>query len=250
MTEGPLRILIIRHAETEWNRLRRVQGVSDIPLNERGLAQAEALGRRLALEPIRAIYSSPLSRARQTAEAVARPHGLTVEILPGIAEFHQGDLEGKPFGDLIAEHADLLAAFTKDPTHVRIPGGETLGEAQTRAWDTFTGVLSRHDAGSVALVGHNMVNLSLLCRFLGMELSRFRRLTQSSTGLTILERGVQGLFLRLLNDVSHLPEELRPPEVPSEARADSENVVPSEARADSENAVPSADRATTGAAKA
>jgi broad specificity phosphatase PhoE len=205
---------MVRHGETEWNRLRRVQGISDIPLNERGLAQAEALGRRLTREPIRAIYSSPLVRARQTAEAIARPHGLTIEILPGLAELHQGDLEGKAIGEMMAAHADLLAAFAKDPTDVRIPGGETMGEVQARAWDAFTGVLGRHASGSVALVGHNMTNLALLCRFLGMELSRFRRLTQSSTGLTILERGVQGLHLRLLNDLSHLPEDLRP-EVPS-----------------------------------
>jgi broad specificity phosphatase PhoE len=68
-----------------------------------------------------------------------------------------------------------------------------MGEVQARAWDAFTGVLGRHTSGSVAMVGHNMTNLALLCRFLGMELSRFRRLTQSSTGLTILERGAQGL---------------------------------------------------------
>jgi broad specificity phosphatase PhoE len=210
LSDTPLRILIIRHAETEWNRLRRVQGVSDIPLNERGVAQAEALGHRLAVEPLRAIYSSPLLRARQTAEAIARTHGIAVEILPGIAEFNQGTFEGKAFGDLIVEHADLLAAFAKDPADVRIPGGETMAEVQVRAWNAFTGILSRHETGSVAMVGHNMTNLALLCRFLGMELSRFRRLTQSSTGLTILERGVQGLYLRLLNDLSHLPEDLRP----------------------------------------
>ena len=210
MIETPLRIFIIRHAETEWNRLRRVQGVSDIPLNERGLAQAGALGRRLAPEPLRAIYSSPLTRARQTAEAIALPHGLTVGILPGLAELHQGEFEGKAFGELIAGHADLLAAFAKDPTDVRIPGGETMAEAQARAWDAFTGILSRHEEGSVAVVGHNMTNLAVLCRFLGMGLPHFRRLSQSSTGLTILERGAQGLFLRLLNDISHLPENLQP----------------------------------------
>ncbi len=210
MTDTPLRILIVRHAETEWNRLRRVQGISDIPLNERGLAQAEALGRRLEPEPIRAIYSSPLARARQTAEAIAGPHGLPVDTLAGLTELHQGEFEGKAFGDLVVHHAELLAAFAKDPTHVRIPGGETMAEVQARAWDAFTGILERHDAGSVAVVGHNMTNLALLCRFLGMPLTLFRRLTQSSTGLTILERGAQGLHLRLLNDVSHLPEALRP----------------------------------------
>lgn len=232
---------MVRHAETEWNRLRRVQGVSDIPLNERGHAQAEALGRRLALEPMRAVYSSPLARARQTAEAIAGPHGLSIEILPGLSELHQGDFEGKAFAELIAGHADLLAAFAKDPTHVRIPGGETMAEVQARAWEAFTGVLGRHEAGSVAVVGHNMTNLAILCRFLGMELARFRRLTQSSTGLTILERGAQGLHLRLLNDLSHLPDDLQPPitlsrpEIRREAAVDSGSQTRREAAVDSQD---------------
>ena len=134
-------------------------------------------------------------------------------MVPGLAEFDQGDFEGRSFRDLIAEHAELLAAFAKDPAHVRIPGGETLAEVQVRAWDAFSGILERHPEGSLAVVAHNMTNLVLLCRFLGLDLSRFRRLTQSSTGVTILERGVQGLFVRLLNDISHLPPELLPPEL-------------------------------------
>jgi broad specificity phosphatase PhoE len=210
LSEAPFRILIVRHAETEWNRARRVQGVSDVPLSERGRAQAEALADRLAPEPLSTIYASPLSRARETAEAVARRHELEVHVIPGLAEFNQGDLEGRSIRDLIVEEPELFAAFAKDPTHVRIPGGETLAEAQTRVWEAFTEILDRHDRGSVLVVGHNMTNLVLLCRFLGIPIAHFRRLAQSPTGVTIIERGIQGLFLCLLNDVSHLPEGLRP----------------------------------------
>jgi len=226
LSEAPFRIFLVRHAETEWNRARRVQGVSDIPLSARGREQAEALAARLVSEPFVAIYASPLSRARETAETVARRHMLPVELVPGLAEFDQGDLEGHAIRDLITEHAELLAAFTKDPTHVRIPGGETLAELQARAWEAFTLVLDRHDRGSVLVVGHNMTNLMLLCRFLGLPIAHFRRLTQSSTGVTIIERGFQGLFLRVMNDLSHLPENLRPPEDPSGERADSKNEKP------------------------
>ncbi len=204
-----MRIFIARHAETDWNRARRVQGVSDISLNARGRAQAEAFADRLASEKLEAIYASPLARARETAEAIARRHGLPVQIIPGLSEFHQGELEGRYLKDLITDYPDLLAAFAKDPADVRIPGGETMAEVQARAWAAFTEILDRHEHGSVVLISHNMTILTLLCRFLGMPLSQFRRLSQGSTGVTILERGVQGLHIRVMNDLSHLPPELR-----------------------------------------
>ncbi len=229
--KSPLRIHLARHAETEWNHVRRVQGVSDIPLNERGMAQASSLGARFAAEPLEAVYASPLARARQTAEAIASVHGLEVQIIEDLSEFDQGDLEGRYLGDIAREYPELLAAFAKEPGEVRIPGGETLAEVQTRAWRAFTLLLDRHTGGSIVAVSHNMTLLTLLCRFLGMTLTHFRRLTQSSTGVTSFERGVQGLHLRVLNDISHLPPELRPVEPgiqpvhlrPSEAKGPAES---------------------------
>jgi phosphoserine phosphatase len=209
---APLRIHLARHAETEWNRVRRVQGISDVALNERGLAQAASLAARFAAEPIEAVYASPLARARQTAEAVAARHGLEVQIVADLSEFDQGVLEGRYLSDIAVEYPELLAAFAKQPGEVRIPGGETLAEVQVRAWRAFTYLLERHPQGSIVAVSHNMTLLTLLCRFLGMSLDRFRRLTQSSTGVTSFERGIQGLHLRVLNDISHLPPELRPEE--------------------------------------
>jgi broad specificity phosphatase PhoE len=85
-----------------------------------------------------------------------------------------------------------------------------MAEVQARAWVAFTEILDRHERGSVVVISHNMTILTLLCRFLGMGLSQFRRLSQGSTGVTILERGVQGLHVRVMNDQSHLPPELRP----------------------------------------
>ena len=87
-----------------------------------------------------------------------------------------------------------------------------MAEVQVRAWRAFGLILDRHEHNSVVAVSHNMTLLTLLCRFLGMTLAHFRRLTQSSTGLTVLERGFQGLQLRVLNDISHLPAEIRPAE--------------------------------------
>lgn len=222
-SKPPLRILLVRHAETDWNKSRRVQGISDIPLNERGLAQAEAIAERLADEPVKTVYASPLLRSRQTAGAIAERHGLAVEILDDLAEFDQGVLEGRYLRDIATEYPDLLAAFAKDPADVRIPGGETMAEVQVRAWRAFGIIADRHEYGSVVAVSHNMTLLTLLCRFLGMALTHFRRLTQSSTGLTVLERGFQGLQLRVLNDISHLPPDIRPLEPGVQPRSPKED---------------------------
>lgn len=87
-------ILLARHGETDWNLGRRVQGHTDIPLNATGIAQAQALADELAHEPIVAVYSSDLSRARDTAAAVAARHGLPVSVDPNLREKNFGSWEG------------------------------------------------------------------------------------------------------------------------------------------------------------
>src|SRR2546421_645446 len=90
-----MRLILVRHGESEWNRISRYQGQADAPLSELGLRQAEALGQRLALEKIDAIYASPLQRALRTAEAIARFHP-RVPVIQDTAlyEIHHGDWQG------------------------------------------------------------------------------------------------------------------------------------------------------------
>jgi len=205
-----LRIVQVRHGETDWNRNQRFQGQSDVALNERGRAQAEALASALREEPLKAIYSSPISRAIETAKAINRYHQASIEQRDGLMEMDLGDFEGLQSSDFRNEHPGFLRKWLEDPASVRMPNGETLEEVQGRAWPVVEEIAKTHKDGSVLLCGHNFVNLTILCKILGLEITHFRCLRQSLGAMNIIERS-RGLYsLICINDTCHLKGVDRP----------------------------------------
>jgi len=202
--ETVLRIVQVRHGETDWNRNRRFQGQSDVALNETGRAQAAALALTLKDEPLKAIYSSPTTRAIETARAINRYHQASLEQRDGLMEMDLGDFEGLQSKDLMNEQPEFLRKWMEDPATVRMPNGETLHEVQTRAWAVVEEITKTHYEGSVLLCGHNFVNLTILCKILGLEITHFRHLRQSLGAINIIERS-RGLYcLVRINDTCHL----------------------------------------------
>jgi len=202
--ETVLRIVQVRHGETDWNRSRRFQGQGDVALNETGRAQAEALALTLREEPIKAVYSSPITRAIETARAINRYHQVSLEQRDGLMEMDLGDFEGLYPRDFMTEQPEFLRKWLEDPASVRMPNGETLQEVQTRAWVVVEEIAKTHHEGSVLLCGHNFVNLTILCKILGLEITCFRRLHQSLGAINIIERS-RGLYsLVCINDICHL----------------------------------------------
>ena len=202
--ETVLRIVQVRHGETDWNRSRRFQGQSDVVLNETGRAQAEALALTLKDEPLKAIYSSPTTRAIETARAINRYHQASLEQRDGLMEMDLGDFEGLQSKNLMNEQPEFLRKWLEDPATVRMPNGETLQEVQTRAWAVVEEITKTHYEGSVLLCGHNFVNLTILCKILGLEITHFRHLRQSLGAINIIERS-RGLYcLVRINDTCHL----------------------------------------------
>ncbi len=134
-------------------------GVTDIPLNETGRSQAQHAADLLGVH-VAAVYSSPLSRAQQTAQ----PIGLPVTLLPELAELDQGELEGLAPTEAIAAFPEFFAAWQRDPFVTRVPGGESLGECQTRATAALHSVLESHAPSElVVVVTHQMVISALRC---------------------------------------------------------------------------------------
>lgn len=131
----------LRHGETTWNAARMTQGQLDSPLSRLGKAQAQAAAVALAGKPIRRIVASPLTRARETAEAVAYLHGLPVEEDPELMECHLGEHQGRPHGPFLKDY------FTGDYDP---PGGETFAEFSGRAWHA----LERHADENTLIVCH------------------------------------------------------------------------------------------------
>jgi broad specificity phosphatase PhoE len=201
-----VRLILIRHGETLWNETQKFQGFSDIELSFKGKSQAQSLAESLRGETLAAIYTSPLIRARQTAELIARYHDCPVIIEEGLKELNQGLLEGLTAEDLRRGYPEFLKNWIQRPESTHLPQGESLGDLQRRAWDSIERIIREYPEGTVVVVAHSFVNLTILCRVLEIPLNHFRRFRQDATGKNIIEFSERGAFIRCLNDTCHLAE--------------------------------------------
>ena len=200
-----MRLFLVRHGETESNRLSLALGRDDVPLNERGLWQAERVAQALAREPLTAVYSSPLRRTLDTASAVAAPHGLDVRIERGLIEMDVGEVDGLTFAEVGSRYPGLLEAWASDEGPSKpLPGGESLVDVDERAWATVQDLAARHADETVAAVTHNFVILSLLIRVLGIRLAQFRHLRHSLAAVSIVDFLPTRAVLVRMNDTCHL----------------------------------------------
>ena len=190
-----MRIFLVRHGATDWNLAGRCQGATDLELNETGLRQAEAAALGLTGEKIDAIYSSDLKRARQTAEAVARLHNLSVLVEEGIRELDHGELEGLTFAEIQAVRPDFIRRWRDEPADADIPGGEKLREVARRAWDGMGRIVGRHAPDeTLVVVSHNFPILSMLCRVAGTPLNQYRTYHLPPGGAVRLDYGPGGAW--------------------------------------------------------
>lgn len=191
-------LLLIRHGMTDMVAQKRLSGwMSGVVLNDAGRREVYALAGQLALLPLQAIYSSPLDRTLQTAEIIAAPHGLTVQVRAGLAETQIGEWTGKPIQEL--EGNDIWKALKTRPSGVRIPGGETVDEVQARMVAEVEAIRQAHPHGLVAAVSHADPIRATLCHYLGLELDNLQRLVISTASVTVLGFGEHGAALWGLN---------------------------------------------------
>jgi len=154
-------ILLIRHGETAWNAMRRLQGHIDIPLNEEGQRQAAALGRMLAKERITAVISSDLGRAMQTAQAVAGHHGLSVQTDEGLRERCYGAFEGMLYTEVMQRYPQDYALWQARDIDAVMPPGERVAESfrqfYRRSIDGIARWAGRHAGQTIVIVAHGGV---------------------------------------------------------------------------------------------
>ena len=200
-----MRLYLVRHGETESNRLGLALGQDDVPLNELGRRQAGQVARALARQPLAAVYSSPLQRALSTARAIAEPHGLEVRVEERLIEMDIGEVEGLTFAEVRSRYSEFLEMWASPEGPTRpMPGGERLLDVQERAWSMVDELAARHGEEAVAAVSHNFVILSLLARVLGIELAQFRRLRHSVGAIAEVDFGPRRVSVLRLNDTCHL----------------------------------------------
>lgn len=197
---------LIRHAQNEWVRTGRLAGwTSGVHLNEEGQRQAELLGKRLANEKLVAIYSSPLERTVETAEAIAAHHDLPVLIEEGVGEVDFGDWTGKRLKQLSRKR--LWKVVQRYPSGARFPNGESFLEMQFRLVSTLQQLAETHPSGRVVVVAHSDVIKAVFAHFAGIHLDLFQRIMVSPASLTVIHLGRMGPRIVKLNDTSHYDEE-------------------------------------------
>lgn len=196
-------LLLIRHAETDWNQSGRWQGHTDIPLNETGRRQAAALALRLAIRPFAAVYSSDLKRAAETATILAEPHGLGPTLFEDLRERSGGTLEGLTGAELIARDPELLNRIRQG--YESPPGGESNADLKRRAVPALERIVASHRGESVAVVTHGGTLRVLIGHLLQMPPGRWPSLAVSgNTGLSEIHFEQDLPRLVLLNDTCHL----------------------------------------------
>lgn len=178
MTE-PTTFYFVRHGESEANAARRFAGQSDSPLTERGRRQAEAVAEELASVRFDRIVSSDLSRTRDTAEVVAKRHGMKVEVVPELREIDVGDRTGKPF-----DETKGLPDWS-DERFVAWPGGESLDQVLARTLGAIDRLTKESPGKTILVVGHGGVNRILLSHFLGI-LPKLDRSPATNTNVSVV----------------------------------------------------------------
>ncbi|TSE25597.1 Glucosyl-3-phosphoglycerate phosphatase [Tepidimonas sediminis] len=201
------RLFAIRHGETAWNRDARIQGQLDIPLNDTGRWQAQRVALALRHEPLAAVYSSDLSRARATAEPLAQAHGLTVQTHPGLRERHFGAFQGRTWAELEQAHPDVVRAWKARVPDFAPPGGESLLDVHARVHATFTELAARHPGQAIAVVAHGGV-LDILYRIANrVDLQAPRAWAMGNAAIhRLLWTADSGFALLSWGDTRHLEE--------------------------------------------
>lgn len=197
-------LFLIRHATNDYVKSGRLAGwTPEVHLNDKGQEQATALGKRLAEVRLTAVYSSPLERTVETAQAVAAPHKLDVQIDEELGEVHYGAWTGKKLRQL--RRTRLWKVVQQYPSGARFPDGESIRETQARVVGALERIAAQHPKGRVAAVAHSDVLKLAVAHFAGMPLDMYQRLVIDPASLSVIWLGRMGPRIVLMNDTSHLP---------------------------------------------
>ena len=205
-----MNLYMVRHGQTASSRENRFSGSSDPPLTEVGEAMALAFARAYASVDWQAIYTSPMLRTRQTADAVCRLTGLQAVVEDGLKEIDYGEWEGLRQADVKERWPEAFAYWAHDVASRGTPGGETAFQVAARAMRVVEEIRSRHEQGNVLIVSHKATLRVITCALLGLDVRLFReRIAQPVAAVTMFVVSDRSALLTLFGDRSHLSEDLR-----------------------------------------
>ena len=202
-------LYIVRHGETDWNKMGKYQGITDIPLNENGLNQAKACGNALKDVTFDRILSSDLSRALVTAETIRGDRTTSITVDKRLRELNFGDWEAMLFSDIEARWPGLIDEMYLRPHLVKVPNGESFKDLQDRAWAGLEEFINANDEEETLLIAcHGGTIRTLLCKLLDISISHCWNFSQGNTAINRIFYNGMGEFdhnvLNLLNDTAHV----------------------------------------------
>ncbi len=202
-------LYIVRHGETEWNKIGRYQGITNVPLNENGIAQAKACGNALKDVHFDRILSSDLSRALVTAETIRGNRQLEIKTDERIRESNVGDWEKLLFTEIEERWPGLIDQMYRRPDIVKVPNGESFQEVQDRAWSAVSDFLNENNEDETILITcHGGTIRTILCKLLDISISHCWNFSQGNTAINRVFYNGMGEsdhnILNLLNDTAHV----------------------------------------------
>jgi broad specificity phosphatase PhoE len=195
---------LVRHGRSGWNATGRIQGQIDIELDEIGLQQAQRIADRLEREPIAAIYSSPLLRAKATADAIAERLKLPVTPDARLMEYDFGVISGLTWNELTENHPELADRWLEDPWAVPVAGSEGRVNFAARVMSAMQDICARRPAEQVAIVAHGGTFGVYLSAMLGLDLNQRHPFHFGNTSLSLVEMREGVFHIHSLNNMCHL----------------------------------------------
>ncbi|MBD2356284.1 histidine phosphatase family protein [Tolypothrix sp. FACHB-123] len=206
-----VRLLLVRHGETEWNRQTRFQGQIDVPLNDNGRSQAQKAGEFLKDVAIDFAVSSSMQRPKETAEIILQHHpSIKLELQDGLREISHGLWEGKLEVEIEQEFPGELERWRTVPAEVQMPEGENLQQVWERsvaAWQAIVQAAAQSQLKTGIVVAHDATNKTLLCHILGLPADNFWNFRQGNGAVSVIDypSGPDGLpVLQAMNITTHL----------------------------------------------
>ena len=201
------RLVVVRHGETQWNVARRIQGYSDSPLTPTGVAQAQALGKRLAREPFDAIHASDLGRVRETVEHIAAATGHAARFDEALRERSYGIFEGKTMDESEATYPGQWAKYRGHDPHAVPPGGESVAQFQDRIIAALERVAVESDGQTVVVAAHGGVCGALFRHVMGLPPGTPRSWSLYNASINRFKYRKGKWELEVWGDISHLSGE-------------------------------------------